>query len=310
MARADNDSWDPASSVGATATMVAAQRAYATRMGTLIDDPYAEPLVRAVGLDHFTRLAAAEITSAPGDPGAAMELARVIRSMAVRTKFYDEFFHDAGSAGVRQAVILAAGLDTRAYRLDWPSGTVVYEVDQPGVVGLKTRTMQDLGATPSAERCTVAVDLRQDWDSALRDAGFQPSRPTAWSAEGLLGYLASEAQDRLLNTITALSAPGSWIATENVAMPDAAGRVRLAERLRTTAGGWRDRGVGVDITDLIYFDRDEAGQYLSQLGWQTSARTVTELLTVNGLEPLGEDHPLSEMLYVSATLGARSGDAR
>ena len=140
--------------------------------------------------------------------------------MAVRTKFFDDFFLQRRAAGgIRQAVILASGLDSRAYRLAWPAGTTVYEIDQPEVIEFKTRTLAELGAEPTAERRTVAMDLRYDWPSALIEAGFDPDQPTAWSAEGLLGYLPPEAQDRLLDTITELSAPGSRVAVRKRAEP-------------------------------------------------------------------------------------------
>ena len=130
-------------------------------------------------------------------------------NMAVRTKFFDEFFIDATTSGIKQAVILASGLDARAYRLPWPDGTTVYEIDQPQVIEFKSRTLAELGAQPTAYRRTVAVDLRDDWPAALQAAGFDPGQPSAWSAEGLLGYLPPDAQDRLLDTITELSAPGA-----------------------------------------------------------------------------------------------------
>ncbi len=120
--------------------------------------------------------------------------------MAVRTKFFDEFFLDATAAGIRQAVILASGLDSRAYRLAWPAGTTVYEIDQPEVIEFKTTTLAELGAEPTAERRTVAIDLRYDWPAALTERASTRAKPTAWSAEGLLGYLPPEAQDRLLDT--------------------------------------------------------------------------------------------------------------
>ena len=159
--------------------------------------------------------------------------------MAVRTRFFDNFFADAAAAGVRQAVILAAGLDTRAYRLTWPSETVVYEVDQPQVIEFKTRTLAELGATPAADRKAVAVDLRDDWLGALRDNGFDSDRPTAWIAEGLLGYLPPDAQDRLFDNITALSsaAAGSGPATSRIsatASPSGARRSASAG----AASGW------------------------------------------------------------------------
>src|SRR6201993_610983 len=176
MARTDNDTWDLASSVGATATMVAGQRVLATREG-LIDDPYAEPLVRAVGLDFFTRLLDGDIDLA--DVDEAFNVRRSAEGMAVRTRFFDRLFTDATAAGVRQAVILAAGLDARTYRLPWPAGTVVYEVDQPEVIEFKSKTLADMGAEPRATRRTVAIDLRGDWPQALLDNGFDRTQPTA-----------------------------------------------------------------------------------------------------------------------------------
>ncbi|HZC93035.1 MAG TPA: class I SAM-dependent methyltransferase, partial [Mycobacterium sp.] len=138
--RHDGDSWDLASSVGATATAVAARRAMASKgPNPLLDDPFAEPLVNAVGVDAFIKMMNGEIELADDDP--AFNAQRLAEGMAVRTRFFDNFFADAVAAGVRQAVILAAGLDTRAYRLAWPQGTVVYEVDQPQVIEFKTRTL-------------------------------------------------------------------------------------------------------------------------------------------------------------------------
>src|SRR5436190_18795833 len=181
MARTDNDTWDLASSVGATATMVAAARAVASKADDrLIDDPFAEPLVRAVGVDLWTRVATGDFDLFSLDQDAAVGMQRMTDNMAVRTKFFDEFFLSATGAGVRQAVILASGLDSRAYRLAWPAGTTVFEIDQPAVLGGKSAAMADLGATPTADRRTVAVDLRDDWPSALVAAGVDATAPTAW----------------------------------------------------------------------------------------------------------------------------------
>ena len=140
----------------------------------------------------------------------------MIDAMAVRTKYFDDYLTDSTAAGVRQAVILASGLDSRAFRLPWPAGTVVYELDQPDVVEFKTRTLAGIGAQPTATRRTIGIDLREDWPTALQDAGFDPAAPTAWLAEGLLIYLPPEAQDRPFDDLTALSAPGSTVATEYV----------------------------------------------------------------------------------------------
>ncbi|BBY07250.1 class I SAM-dependent methyltransferase [Mycobacterium noviomagense] len=304
MARTDNDTWDLASSVGATATMVAASRAMATKAEhRLIDDPFAEPLVRAVGVDLFTRLATGELKPEDLENGAGTN--RMADNMAVRTKFFDEFFLEATKAGITQVVILASGLDSRAYRLPWPAGTTVYEIDQPQVIEFKSRTLAELGAKPTAYRRTVAVDLRDDWPAALRAAGFDPDKPTAWSAEGLLGYLPPDAQDRLLDTITALSAPGSRIATESAPNRDPATEERMKERMRSISERWREHGLDLDMTELVYFgDRNEAAAYLADHGWQMSGNSIRELFAANGLPPIDDDDvPFTDRLYVSGTLG-------
>lgn len=221
MTRTEQDTWDLASSVGATATWVAACRALASKQpGALIDDQFADPLVRAVGAGFFIKVLDGEITDETGglepdaDPDVEFNLQRMVNMMAVRTRYFDDFFTGATDAGIRQVVILASGLDSRPYRLAWPAGTVVYEVDQPAVIEFKSTALSNLGAEPTAARRTVAVDLRDDWLKALRQAGFDESRPSAWSAEGLLMYLPPDAQDRLFDAITTLSAPGSRLATE------------------------------------------------------------------------------------------------
>ncbi|HEX2286815.1 MAG TPA: class I SAM-dependent methyltransferase, partial [Mycobacterium sp.] len=261
MTRTDNDTWDLASSVGATATMVAAQRALSHREG-LIDDPFAEPLARAVGLEFMTRFFNGEIDFTELDP--EFDVRHLAEHMAVRTRFFDKLFTDAADSGVRQAVILAAGLDARAYRLPWPDGTVVYEVDQPDVIEFKTRTLADLGAKPTAERRTVAIDLRENWPKALLDNGFDRSSPTAWIAEGLLIYLPPDAQDKLFDNITALSAPGSRVATERVhdmkAFSD--------ERAQRVAEQMKKYGSDISVADLIYDgERSHVVEYLSSHGW-------------------------------------------
>jgi methyltransferase (TIGR00027 family) len=273
--RTESDSWDLATSVGATATMVAAQRALASAAG-LIDDPFAAPLVRAVGIDVYTRLVNGEIRATDEtefDPD------RMARGMGVRTRFYDQYFVDATRNGIRQAVILAAGLDARAYRLPWPEGTIVYEVDMPNVIEFKTVTLSKLGAEPTAERRTVAVDLRDDWPAALQAAGFDPQAPAAWSAEGLLVYLPPEAQDGLFNNVTALSSAGSQLASEFV--PDTT--IFSDERWRAHHDRLSELGFDIDFNELVYhFERSHIIEYLTQHGWQVSHRTVAQLHAANG----------------------------
>jgi methyltransferase (TIGR00027 family) len=291
--------------------MVAAARAVASRAERpLINDPFAEPLVRAVGVELLTQLATGEVNANDlndvhdGATGSAGAMSRMADNMAVRTKFFDEFFLDATNAGIKQAVILASGLDARAYRLQWPAGTVVYEVDQPQVIEFKSRTLADLGAAPTAERRVVAIDLREDWPAALRAAGFDPAQPTAWSAEGLLGYLPPDAQDRLLDTITELSAPGSRLATESAPNPEPGDEEKMKERMQTISERWRAHGFDLDMAGLVYFgERNEAAPYLSGHGWRLTSASIRELFDANGLAPLEDDDMrMGEMLYTSGTL--------
>lgn len=297
--RADGDSWDLASSVGTTATMVAAARAVGSReQDPLFDDPYAAPLVRAVGVDFFARLADGQIELPDGgDPGGPAFLAT---SIAVRTRFFDDFFVDAGATGIRQAVILASGLDSRAYRLPWPDDTVVYEIDQPQVIEFKSATMASIGASPAAEHRTVGIDLREDWPKALRDSGFDVEQSTAWSAEGLLVYLPPDAQDQLFDDITALSAPGSRLATEY--HPDAA--ASIGARLQEVTEQWGEAPVDMDITKLFYDgERNGVVEYLTELGWHVSGRRRPEVFAGYGREFPDTDIlvPLRDSLAVIAT---------
>jgi methyltransferase (TIGR00027 family) len=301
MARTDGDSWDLASSVGATATMVAGQRALAHRE-QLIDDPYAEPLVRAVGLEFFTRALDGDIKLEEVDP--AFTPRRAAEGMTVRTRFFDQVFIDAAAAGVRQAVILAAGLDARAYRLGWPEGTVVYEVDQPEVIEFKSTTLAQLGAAPTAGRRTVAIDLRDDWVKALKDTGFDPSAPTAWIAEGLLIYLPSEAQDKLFDNITALSAPGSFVACEQV------GNMSTFDDERSKAMSERMKALGsnIEMTDLIYQgERNHVTDYLADHGWDVTAISMRDAHAANNFEFPDDEmsRAWGEMKYVRAVLGRK-----
>ncbi|WP_137148869.1 class I SAM-dependent methyltransferase [Mycolicibacterium sp. CR10] len=302
MTRSEGDTWDLASSVGITATMVAAGRAMASADPRgLIHDPFAAPLVRAVGIDFLTQALDGELDLSvfPGsDPERAQAMIDV---MAVRTRFFDDHLLASTAAGVRQVVILASGLDARAYRIDWPEGTVVYEIDQPEVIAFKTQTLADLGADPTATRRTVAIDLREDWPAALQAAGFDASQPTAWLVEGLLIYLPPDAQDLLFDLITDQSAPGSTVGTEF-----APGILDFdANQAREMSEPLRERGFDVDMSSLVYAgQRHHALEYLRGKGWQVTGSPSDELFETFRLAvPVAEARgPLGEIVYISATL--------
>lgn len=304
MARSHDDSWDLASSVGVTATMVAAGRAMATKDPRgLINDPFAEPLVRAVGVDFFIKMMDGDLDMAAIQDVSPTRAQAMVDGIAVRTKYFDEYFISATNGGIRQAVILASGLDARAYRLPWPAGTVVYELDQPRVAGFKTTTLAGLGAEPTAARRVIPIDLRGDWPAALRAAGLDTSAPTAWLAEGLLIYLPPEAQDRLFDNIAALSVPGSTIATEFVP-----GIVDFdADRIREQSAAFREHGIDIDMASLVYpGQRNHVVDYLNAKGWRAEGVTRTELFERAGLpvpDP-EQDDPLGEIIFISAVLSA------
>jgi len=278
--------------------MVAASRALASQgPNPLLDDPLADPLVRAAGLDTFVRIIDGELSF---DDDPLLNRKTRMEQITVRTRFFDDFFSTATGDGVRQAVILASGLDTRAYRLPWPAGTVVYEVDQPQVIDFKTTTLAELGAAPTAERRTIGIDLRNDWPAALRESGFDVTRPTAWSAEGLLPYLPPEAQDLLFDNVTALSAPGSRLATEHVPDPHAFSD----ERLQRITERWQRLGFDLDAADLFYQgERSVVVDYLTTHGWRVTAHPARELYARNGFEfPEAEMAAFGDLSYVAATL--------
>jgi methyltransferase (TIGR00027 family) len=285
MARTDRDTWDLASSVGATATMVAAARAAASRRPhPVIDDPFAEPLVRAVGLDLFSKVAGGELDFADVDDGAGFP--RMVDTFAARARFYDDYFAQAGSAGLRQVVIVASGLDARPYRLSWPAGTTLYEIDQPEVIEFKTTTLSELGAVPGAEHRPVGIDLREDWPAALQSAGFDPTQPTAWLAEGvLIGFLPPEAEVRLLDHVTALSAAGSRFAADYGSVR---GQTKEEQRqAQNLTDRWREHGLDLHIPDLTYpGDHTDVAAHLQDDGWDTAVSRLADLFDTAGLAPL------------------------
>jgi methyltransferase (TIGR00027 family) len=295
--RTHDDTWDIKTSVGSTAVMVAAARAVETEQPEpLIRDPYAKLLVSNAGAnvlwEHLLDPSVAARVEAI-DAESAAQLHHMRGYQAVRTHFFDTFFNDAAAAGVRQVVILASGLDSRAYRLDWPAGTTVYEIDQPQVLAYKSTTLAENGVSPSADRREVPIDLRQDWPAALRAAGFDPAARTAWLAEGLLMYLPAEAQDRLFTQISELSAPGSRVAAETAPAHADERRQQMRERFKKVADeiGLEET---IDVGELMYRDdhRADVAQWLDEHGWSARAQRSTD--EMRRLGRWIEDVPLAD----------------
>jgi len=172
----------------------------------LFDDPYAAAFVAAMPDAYAADTARDDAARSVG--------ARIALHVVVRTKFYDDYLLTAASDGIRQVVLLAAGLDARAFRLPWPSGTTVYEVDLPEMLAFKHDVLATTDGAPLCTRVAVAADLTGEWSTTLVGAGFEPTGPTAWLVEGLLVYLAADDAARLLETVGGLSAPGSRLACE------------------------------------------------------------------------------------------------
>lgn len=244
---------EPLSGVGKTALGMAMIRAWESRRpDRLFDDPYAR---------YFTEAApgafAAEESIAARERPAASVGAAFAAHAVLRTRFFDDFLLSGAGSGCRQVVLLAAGLDTRAYRLPWPEGTRVFELDLPGVLEFKDGVLTRAGAVPACERVVIPADLRGDWPARLTETGFDPGMPTAWLAEGLLLYLSAAEAERLLGDVGALSAPGSRLAFEHgpADRGTVLGRAAALPGMGQYAALWKG-GLG-----------DGAEDWLSRNGW-------------------------------------------
>lgn len=294
--RSDDDEWDIVSSVGYTALLVAGWRAlHAMSAQPLVRDDYAKHFITASADPYLTGLLA--------DPGTSEGATAFPRQYGVQTRFFDEFFSSAAGRGIRQAVIVAAGLDSRAYRLNWPSGTTVFEVDQPKVLEFKQRVLAEHAAVPAARRLEVAADLRDDWSIPLRAAGFDPQLRTAWSVEGILPYLTGDAQDTLFARITDLSASGSRLAIG--ALGSCRDEDRLAALEETYPG--LNRSGDVNFSALTYDDaqKTKPADWLADHGWTVEpVRTNPELQAEYGRTPAEVDLQVDQIMhseYITAT---------
>jgi len=288
MTRTDDDAWDITESVGATALGVAMARAAESRSGCpLFVDEFAQWFVdAAIARGWESPFGSGSAAADPEVDPALERLQRRIETIwayaASRTKHFDDFFIAAGAAGIQQVVILAAGLDARAWRLPWVTGTVVYEIDQPKVLEFKAETLRARAATAAARDVAIPVDLRQDWPGALQQAGFDAGRPTAWLAEGLLPYLPSAAQDLLFERIQQLSAPDSRIAVEAFG-PDYFDEEKIRER-RARMQEMRDAAAnaGREIADVseLFFNEPHAdvADWLRDHGWEVGSETSAQVV--------------------------------
>ncbi len=273
--RSDNDTWDITTSVGSTALFVAAARALeAQKPDPLAVDSYAEVFCRAAG----GQWAALLDGTAPEHPLKTPDFGRhFVDFQAARTRYFDAYFGDVAAAGVRQIVLLAAGLDSRPYRLDWAPGTTIFELDQPQVLDFRRETLAAHGAVPRAERREVAVDLRVDWPQALRDSGFRPEEPSAWIAEGLLIYLPATAQEQLFTGIDSLAASGSHVGIEEGRPMDKDTFLAKREEVKDIPdhrGEW---------WQMIYNEQHApAAQWFSERGWTAAETRLSDYLVSNG----------------------------
>ncbi len=303
--RSDDDSWDITEGVGATALSVARARAAESgQQRPLFTDPYAGYFVTAAIAAGWQSSFAGE---ALADNGFMRRMAAYI---AARTKYFDDFFNAAGVNGLDQVVILAAGLDTRAWRLPWIGDTVVYEIDLPKVLEFKEEVLREHRAQPAARYVAVPVDLRRDWPQVLRDRGFDPSRPTVWLAEGLLPYLSSADQDLLFERIDDLSVPGSRVAVEAFSPEffDPQRLTRRRESLREAADTATATGRNVPETERLWYlePRSDVAQWLQQHGWDVRAMSSPELMErYDRSIPEDDDDPVPGSLFVEGCLSAK-----
>ncbi|MFC9729938.1 class I SAM-dependent methyltransferase [Streptomyces roseolus] len=272
--------------VGLTALLVAAARAIETHRH--------DSLARDVHAEHFVRAAPAcgdwpvRIEQVPeGDDNPLW--GRFARYFGLRTRVLDDFVLGSVHDGARQVVLLGAGLDTRAFRLELPSECVVFEIDRAGVLAFKQQVLTNLSATPRAKRFPVPVDLRADWVTALTSAGFDPAAPSVWLAEGLLFYLPGPAEKYLIDAVDRLTTGGSALAFEAKLEKDL-----LAYRDSAIYTATREQ-IGIDLLGLFDLGpRPDSAGHLTARGWSTSVHTPFDFTRRHGCGPLPEPNDALE----------------
>lgn len=272
--------------VGVTALLVAAARAIEThRHDSLAQDRYAEHFVLAAPASAGWPVRPQQVAGGDANP----LWGRFARYFGLRTRVLDDYLLRSAGTGAHQVVLLGAGLDTRAFRLGWPDGCVVFEVDRAGVLAFKHEVLGALSAVPKAARVPVPVDLRADWGTALTGAGFDPSAPSVWLAEGLLFYLPHAAETQLIDRVDRLSAGGSALAYEVKLERDL-----LAYRDSPTYTATKEQ-IGIDLLDLFALEqRPDSSGDLTDKGWSTSVHTPFEFTDRHGRGPRPEPNDALE----------------
>jgi methyltransferase (TIGR00027 family) len=188
------EDWSNPDALEATARWTAAARAAeSAREDRLFNDPWA-----------------AALAGPEGRAWIEQRLPDSVLPMALRTRYFDDWLHGILESGaIRQMVLVAAGLDTRAFRLSWPKMARCFEIDRPAVLQYKEAILGRARARPRCVRRSVEADLTGPWGDALLEAGFDPGEPAGWLLEGLLFYLSSDRIARLLDEVTGLASPGS-----------------------------------------------------------------------------------------------------
>lgn len=243
----------PPVGVARTAVLIAAARAQEqSHLRRLFDDPLAAGLVEAAGSASDLN----GVRTLAGD------------HFVLRTRYFDD---QLLAAAKPQVVIMAAGLDTRAFRLQWPPGTTLFELDLPDLVAFKEDALHDLRAQPLCERTVVPCDLRDDWATALIRAGFDPKRPTAWLLEGLFMFLPPDAGEQILYLVSALSARGSTLALEHVnrEFRELPQMRAVHERFGTMNARWQS-----DVEDPV--------EWLGGYGWHATVTHQIDLAARHG----------------------------